>query len=46
MNLLSNDFWRFKWGLKDDDICTFSSKETETNCQDLQMLGLKLSKYE
>ena len=31
-NILLNNYWLLKWGLKDDDICTFCNEETEDIC--------------
>ena len=30
--ILINNYWILKWGLKDDDICTFCNEETEDIC--------------
>ena len=50
-DILLNNYWLSKWGLKDDDICTFCNKETEDichvfwECMFTQHLWQKVYKY-
>ena len=50
-DILINNYWLLKWGLKDDDICTFCNEETEDichvflECMFTQHLWQKVYKY-